>query len=141
MASNRKNPIITGLRALSALSVVGLLALACSQQAGEKPAAQTVVQAGQLSPAPAGAKPTGWDTAESAKGSLTQLATYDSSGPDAWDVKAHPLVYMTSEGKGYDHRPSVSNKLPGVQVINANSKKVVASALFDLGNELTMERM
>ena len=139
MASNRKNPKTAGLMALSALSVVGLLALACSQQASEKPAAQTVVQAGQLSPAPAGAKSTGWDTAESARAGVTQLATYDSSGPDAWDVKAHPLVYMTSEGMGYNHRPAKANKLPGVQVIDANTKKVVASQLYDLGNENTRE--
>ena len=133
MASNRKNPKTAGLIALSALSVVGLLALACTQQAGEKPAAQTVVQAGQLSPAPAGAKPTGWDTPESIRGGLKVLATYDSSGPDAWDPKAHPLVYYTSEGQGYGHRPSTSTKLPGVQLIDATTKKVVASAAFDLG--------
>ncbi len=120
-------------------ATVGLLGLACTQQASEKPAAQTVVQAGQLSPAPAGAKSTGWDTAESAKGGLTQLATYDSSGPNAWDTKAHPLVYMTSEGMGYGHRPSETNKLPGVQVIDANTKKTVASAVFDLGNTSTSQ--
>ena len=138
MASNRKNPKTAGLIALIALSVVGVLALACSQQAGEKPAAQTVVQAGQLSPAPAGAKPTGWDTAESVRGGLKLVATYDSSGPDAWSVKDHPTVYMTSEGMGYGHRPSKTTKLPGVQVIDAYSKKVVASAAFDLGGEPTM---
>jgi len=25
----------------------------------------------------------------------------DSSGPDAWDSKAHPLVFITTEGPGY----------------------------------------
>ena len=54
-----------------------------------------VVQAGQLAPPPVGAQPTGWDTAESLRSGLRLLATYDSSGPDAWDVAAHPLVYFT----------------------------------------------
>ncbi|HBY93703.1 MAG TPA: hypothetical protein DEP84_06990 [Chloroflexi bacterium] len=99
----------------------------------------TVVQAGQLQPAPAAAQPTGWDTEESIRGGLQLVATYDSSGPDAWDVKAHPLVYMTSEGRGYNHRPSKTNQLPGVQVIDAYTKEVVASALFDLGGEPTRQ--
>ncbi|MBI4337596.1 MAG: hypothetical protein HY683_07210 [Chloroflexi bacterium] len=109
-------------------------------QADVKALAPTnVVQAGQLQPAPAGAQPTGWDTTESIRGGLGLLATYDSSGPDAWDVKAHPMVYMTSEGMGYNHRPSMANKLPGMQVIDATTKQVVTSALFDLGGEITME--
>lgn len=95
-----------------------------------------VVQAGQLQPAPAGTAPTGWDTAESIRGQLRVVATYDSSGPAAWDPVAHPMVYMTSEGMGYGHRLSKTNKLPGLQVIDAYTKKVVTSARFDLGNEV-----
>src|SRR5688572_14488682 len=57
-----------------------------------------VVQAGQLAPAPAAAQPSAWDTPESIRGRIRLFATYDSSGPDAWDVRAHPLVYFTSEG-------------------------------------------
>jgi mono/diheme cytochrome c family protein len=90
-----------------------------------------VVQAGQLAPAPPVAQPTGWDTPESVRGRLKLLATYDSRGPDAWDVKAHPMVYFTSEG--VETRPLKS----GVQVIDAYAKKVIASALFDLGEEVT----
>jgi mono/diheme cytochrome c family protein len=90
-----------------------------------------VVQAGQLAPPPPGMQSTGWDTPESIRGRLKLLATYDSSGPDAWDVKAHPLVYFTSEG--VETRPLKS----GVQVIDAYAKKVIASALFDLGEEVT----
>src|SRR5688572_2272470 len=90
-----------------------------------------VVQAGQLAPmAPAG-QATGWDTPESIRGRLKLLATYDSSGPDAWDAKAHPLVYFTSEG--VETRPMKS----GVHVIDAYDKKIIASALFDLGEEVT----
>ena len=94
---------------------------------------QTVVQAGNLQPAPAAAQLTGWDTPQSIRGDLRVAATYDSSGPDAWSARDHPLVYVASEGKGYAHRPSGTNSLPGVQIIDANTKKVVASALFDLG--------
>ncbi|MBI2936424.1 MAG: hypothetical protein HYY31_06450, partial [Chloroflexi bacterium] len=102
-----------------------------NQVKGQAPT--NVVQAGQLQPAPASAQPTGWDTAESIRGGVKLFAKYDSSGPDAWNAKAHPLVYFTSEGMGYGHRPSKANKLPGVQVIDANSKQVIASAQFDLG--------
>ena len=95
-----------------------------------------VVQAGQLAPPPAAAQPAGWDTAESIRGRIRLLATYDSSGPDAWDVKAHPLVYFTSEGVESGRNGSTANR-SGVQVIDAYAKKVIASALFDLGEEVT----
>jgi DNA-binding beta-propeller fold protein YncE/cytochrome c553 len=94
-----------------------------------------VVQAGQLAPPPAAAQPTGWDTAESLRGRIKLLATYDSSGPNAWDVAAHPFVYFTSEGVGSN--PLGGKQISGVQVIDANEKKVIASALFDLGHEVT----
>jgi len=94
-----------------------------------------VVQAGQLAPPPPNAQPTGWDTAESLRGRVTLLATYDSSGPNAWDVAAHPLVYFTSEGVGAN--PLGGKRTSGVQVIDAREKKVIASALFNLGEEVT----
>jgi DNA-binding beta-propeller fold protein YncE/mono/diheme cytochrome c family protein len=90
-----------------------------------------VVQAGQLAPPPAAAQPAGWDTPESIRGRLKLLATYNSSGPDGWSAAEHPLVYFTSEG--VETRPLKS----GVQVIDAYAKKVIASALFDLGEEVT----
>ncbi|MBI4304775.1 MAG: hypothetical protein HY678_00500, partial [Chloroflexi bacterium] len=113
------------------------LAAVQKQLAGIGPS--TVVQVGQLQPAAAGAQPSGWDTAESIRGGLRLEATYDSSGPNAWDPVAHPLVFYTSEGMGYGHRPSKTNKLPGVQIIDATTKEVVASALFDLGEEVTTQ--
>jgi mono/diheme cytochrome c family protein/DNA-binding beta-propeller fold protein YncE len=93
-----------------------------------------MVQAGQLAPPPPGAQPTGWDNAESIRGGIKLFATYDSSGPDAWDVRAHPLVYITSEGVGSN--PKGGTRKSGVQVIDAIGKKVIASALFDLGEEV-----
>jgi DNA-binding beta-propeller fold protein YncE len=99
----------------------------------------TVVQAGALQAAPAGAQPSGWDTAESIRGGLQVVATYDSSGPDAWDPGKHPTVFMTSEGRGYAHRPSKTNEMPGVQIVDAYTKETVGSALFDLGGEPTRQ--
>ncbi|MBI2916642.1 MAG: hypothetical protein HYY01_01500 [Chloroflexi bacterium] len=94
-------------------------------------APSTIVQAGQLQPVAAAAQPTGWDTAESIRGGLKLVATYDSSGPDAWDVKAHPNVYFTSTGgTGSDGKPLFQ----GLHVIDAYSKEVVAAANYDLGS-------
>ncbi|MBI5878748.1 MAG: hypothetical protein HZB53_13945 [Chloroflexi bacterium] len=107
--------------------------LAQAQKPSAPVAPVTVVQSGQLQPIPAGAQPTGWDTAESIRGGLKLLATYDSSGPNAWDPAAHPMVYYTSEGPAKEGSPG-TNKLPGVQVIDAYSKQVIASRLFDLKN-------
>ncbi len=90
---------------------------------------KSVVQAGQLQPAAAAAQPTGWDSTASMRGGLKLVATYDSSGPDAWDNKAHPMVYYTSEGG--------ANLFAGLQVIDAYSKKVIASVSFDLGAKIS----
>lgn len=109
----------------------GALQVVQKQLAGMAPS--TIVQAGQLQPAPAGAQPAGWDTAESIRSGVKLFAKYDSSGPDAWDQKAHPLVFITSEGPGYGHRPSKTAKFPGLQIIDANTKQIVTSVQFDLG--------
>ena len=99
----------------------------------------TLVQAGQLAPAPPPPQAaTGWDTPESIRGDLLLNATYDSSGPDAWDVAAHPLVYFTSEGVGSSGIDGgfgryEGGRASGVHAIDAYTKEVVASALYDLG--------
>lgn len=96
----------------------------------------TVVQLGQLQPVPAGAQPSGWDTPESIRGGMKLLASYDSSGPDAWDVKAHPMVYFTSQG-GDDLSPLKKTRpFPGFQIIDAYTKEVVKAAGFDLGTKI-----
>ena len=98
----------------------------------------TVVQAGQLQPAPVGGQPSGWDTAESIRGGLKLVATYDSSGPDAFDVKAHPMVYFTSEGGTQGGTGSGgATLLPGLHIIDAYSKEVIASASYDLGAKIS----
>ncbi|MBI4219692.1 MAG: hypothetical protein HY682_06065, partial [Chloroflexi bacterium] len=104
------------------------------QLAGMAPS--TVVQVGQLQPAPVGAQPSGWDTPESIRGGLTLFARYDSSGPDAYDVAKHPLVYASSEGMAKAGSPG-TNKFAGLYIMDANTKEIVASANFDLGYEHT----
>lgn len=137
--------MLTAIAAVIAAAVAGCTAQGASQstmssletdrQALQRQLASMaptmVVQAGQLAPPPRAAQPTGWDTAESIRGRITLLATYDSRGPDAWDAAAHPLVYFTSEGVEGNILKS------GVQVIDAYEKKVIKSALFDLGEEVT----
>ena len=131
----KKRHGITVFALLGLVILVGPLLIACARSA----APATIVQAGQLQTAPAGAQPSGWDTAESVRGGLKLVATYDSSGPDAWKAADHPMVYITSEGMGYRHRPAKTKVHPGVQVIDANTKKVVTSALFDLGGKPEMQ--
>ncbi len=96
----------------------------------------SIIQAGELG-APPEAVPigSGWETAEAIRGGMSLYADYDSSGPDAWDVAASPLVYFTSEGVGANPNPATedSEMLPGIHVIDAYTKEVVASALYDLG--------
>ncbi|MBW6507897.1 MAG: hypothetical protein K0B00_14305 [Rhodobacteraceae bacterium] len=74
----------------------------------------------------------GWDTPESIRGGLKLLFAWDSSGPDAWDSKAHPMVYVTSEGIAKARSPG-NNKNAGLYIIDAYTKEVVASARYDLG--------
>src|SRR6266545_7773843 len=68
----------------------GLVAAACapsgvtpnpSSGASAVPAVTTVVNQGQLQPAPANAAPTGWNTAESLRAKISEFATLDDSGP------------------------------------------------------------
>ncbi len=103
------------------------------QLAGMTPT--VVVQAALAAPQAATAQPAGWETPEAIRGRLRLLTRYDSGGPDAWDAAAHPMVFFTSEGVGSN--PKGGTRKSGVQVIDAYSKKVIASALFDLGEEVT----
>ncbi|MBI2304299.1 MAG: hypothetical protein HYU86_06075 [Chloroflexi bacterium] len=138
---------LPGIRLLGAAGVLAMLLAACtsgvSQQEYnalksklEAAKAAVVVQSGSLQPIPANAQPTGWDTPESIRGGLTLFAKYDSSGPDAWDVKAHPVVYVSSEGMAKPFSPG-KNKFAGLYIMDASNKEVVASATYNLGYEHT----
>ena len=50
---------------------------------------------------------------------------FDSSGPDAWDPAAHPMVFITTEGPGYGGLLS-GVTLPGLAIIDADTREVVA---------------
>jgi DNA-binding beta-propeller fold protein YncE len=96
-----------------------------------------VVQAGELAAAPAAGEipDDGWTNAESIRGGLFLEAEFDSSGPDAWDIAAHPRVYFTSESfqSNYYSDNELSEELgnfAGWHVVDAYSKEVVASALY-----------
>lgn len=107
-----------------------------SLQAQLKDAAPSVIiQAGNLQPAPPSAVVSGWDTEFSVKAKAKLLATYDSSGPAAWDPAKHPDVFVTSEGRGYAGFVSKVYEHAGFQIVDATTKQVVASAGFDLGYE------
>lgn len=74
----------------------------------------------------------GWATDWSKKLGLALLAEFDSSGPPAWDPVAHPLVFFTTEGPGYSGQLSKTHNLPGVAIIDANTREPIASAAFEL---------
>ncbi len=73
----------------------------------------------------------GWTTSWAKKLGVKLDKTFDSSGPDAWDPKAHPLVFMTSEGPGYGGLLS-GVKLPGLAIFDAERKQVVTSQAYDV---------
>ncbi len=132
------------------LVLIALLAVACGgvsqddydameaqlQEQIDNAAPSILVQAGQLQPVLIDAAPTGWDTAASIRSNVKLLATYDSTGPAAWDPREHPTVFITSEGKGYASFTSDTYRAAGLQMIDAVTKEIVASAAFDLGYEL-----
>ncbi|MBI4509533.1 MAG: hypothetical protein HY698_07835 [Deltaproteobacteria bacterium] len=97
---------------------------------------ETTVQTGQLAPIPENPKPTGWDTTYSQKVGVKLFATYPESdvGPNAWDVAAHPLVFITTVGPGYGGFLG-DVKWPGVAVVDANTYEVVAYAAYNMANE------
>lgn len=127
---------------LGLIVLAGPLIFACTKPSsapGAAPAAKeaaptTILQvapaaAGAPAPAPA---PTGWETEAAKKVGIRLLQTLDSSGQAAWDAKKHPLVLFTSNGPGYAGLPSAKVKLPGLTIIDATTKEVIAARWFDL---------
>lgn len=136
--------------ALSIIAIGAALAIvagACSQAAPgtTSPAPQqsgatvtTTVQSAQLQPAPAGAQPSGWETAEAVRGQLKLLARFDSSGPAAWDQVKHPTVFVSSMSYPLP-ADQVAGKIygSGFYIIDAYTKEVVTSRVYDLGEPVT----
>ncbi len=72
-----------------------------------------------------------WTTPLATKLGVRLEAQFDSSGPDAWDPKKHPNVFVTSEGPGYGGLLS-GVKLPGLVIIDADTREVVAHRDYDV---------
>lgn len=72
-----------------------------------------------------------WSTSWAETAGVTLEYSFDSDGPDAWDPKAHPTVFMTSEGPGYGGLLS-GVSLPGLAIIDADTREVVASQSYDV---------
>lgn len=106
------------------------------QQQVKSMAPTTIVQAGELQAAAPQERTSDWETEAAERYHVKLIATYDSSGPDAWNPAQHPLVFITSEGKGYAGTYSQTYKLAGLQMIDGNTRQHVASAAFDLGFRL-----
>lgn len=70
-----------------------------------------------------------WATEESKRGGLHLVAQFDSSGPDAWDPAAHPLIYITSESNFNPNPNKKEGGFAGFQLIDAKTKESVASFL------------
>lgn len=79
-----------------------------------------------------------WGSRFSQRLDIRLLATYDDSGPAAWNAAAHPLVFITTMGPGYGGFNS-KNTLPGVALFDGATKKLVASRTYDLGYEVYFE--
>lgn len=133
------------------------LAAAQSQvSTGGGTTSQQVIQTGELA-APVEAVAIGedgWTNEESVRGGLHLIAEFDSSGDDAWDIAANPRVYFTSESyasnffKGDEGQPPTAGggeaaleakglgNFIGWHVIDAYSKEVIASALYELNGDI-----
>ncbi len=97
-------------------------------------AASTVFCAALLLPGiarPAAPGNDNWTTPLATKLGVRLETQLDSSGPDAWDPKKHPNVFITSEGPGYGGLLS-GVKLPGLAIIDADTRQVVAHRSYDV---------
>jgi len=72
-----------------------------------------------------------WENEWTEQVGITLEHDLDSSGPDAWDSKEHPLVFVTTEGPGYGGLLS-GVTLPGLAIIDADTREVVASQTYDV---------
>jgi DNA-binding beta-propeller fold protein YncE len=72
-----------------------------------------------------------WENEWTEKVGIQLEYDFDSSGPDAWDSKKHPSVFITTEGPGYGGLLS-GVTLPGLAIIDADTREVVASQSFDV---------
>jgi DNA-binding beta-propeller fold protein YncE len=94
-----------------------------------------IAQVGTSVVPPPGTPPSGWFTPAAIRLGMVLEKQYDSSGPNAWDPVANPMVFITTVGPGYGGKLGGEVKWPGVVVINAETQKVVKYAAFDLSGD------
>ncbi len=128
------------LRILAIGAALAITAAACQQSAPSGPqtvtTTSTTTQSAELQPAASGAQPSGWETTEAQRAQLKLLAKFDSSGDAAWDQVKNPTVFVTSMGKA--PKPTGAKiDGTGLYIINANTKEVVTSRVYDLGEQVT----
>lgn len=75
--------------------------------------------------------PEEWATDWSRELEISLISHFDSSGPDAWDREAHPVVFITTEGPGYGGFLSTVTT-PGVVIIDAETQEIVAVQHYEL---------
>ncbi len=73
-----------------------------------------------------------WETDWARKVGVKLAASLDSSGSPAWDAKKHPLVFVSTEGPGYFGIMSKTRTKPGVVIIDAITREVVAAQQYEL---------
>ncbi|HAY47245.1 MAG TPA: hypothetical protein DCY55_13325 [Gammaproteobacteria bacterium] len=72
-----------------------------------------------------------WTTSWAEDADIELEYSFDSSGPDAWDPKEHPTVFISTEGPGYGGLMS-GVVHPGIVIVDANTREVVASQSYDV---------
>ena len=72
-----------------------------------------------------------WSTPWAETAEVVLEYSFDSRGPDAWDPKKHPTVFITTEGPGYGGLLS-GVLLPGFVIIDADSREVVIGKSYDV---------
>ena len=95
-----------------------------------------VVQAGQLAPPPAGGAASGWDTAGVDSRPVEAAGDLRLERPGRLG-RQRRIRWSTSPARASKRVAMAHAQQSGVQVIDAYAKKVIASALFDLGEEVT----
>lgn len=70
-----------------------------------------------------------WTTPMARKLGVELDRQFEASGPDAWDPKAHPVVFFATEGPGYNGLFSGLTN-PGIVVLDAYSRNLVASQKY-----------
>lgn len=105
--------------------ITALLAGASMLAMGTVAVAQTAAIPG-YDEAVAAAATYDWSTPEAERAGMSLVAEFDSSGPDAWDPVAHPLVYITSESH-FNPNPnkSIEGGFAGFHLIDAYTKEVI----------------